>query len=166
MTVKIQMPANFRYRDVSRKGRPVHAPMDAFSIRHPAMPLSRRAKIFSPFDALEGFNEAIASKDIIYVPKKILSEDERAELDRKVLLLRKQVSGSGSCREHPLRVRLEYFVPCSDPASDAYGNLGIYMTITGICRGVDPVRRLIHIDDLEIPVDRISQLAVYDGPDP
>ena len=28
----------------------------------PAMPLSRRAKIFSPFDALRGFGDAITAK--------------------------------------------------------------------------------------------------------
>lgn len=54
-----QDPRNFRYLDVMRKGRPVHDPPDSFSIRHPPMPLSRRAKIFSPFDALSGFSEAI-----------------------------------------------------------------------------------------------------------
>lgn len=48
-----RIPPDFPYRDVLRKGRPKHAPMDPFSIRHPPMPLSRRAKIFSPFDALK-----------------------------------------------------------------------------------------------------------------
>lgn len=61
-----QIPPDFRYREVARKGRPVHAPLDAFSIRHPAMPLSRRAKIFSPFDALKGFREAITAEDAIH----------------------------------------------------------------------------------------------------
>ena len=55
--------SGFRYPDVLRRGRPVHDPQDAFSSRHPAMPLSRRAKIFSPFDALKGFNEALREKE-------------------------------------------------------------------------------------------------------
>lgn len=49
----------FRYQKVYEKGKPVHKKFDSFSVKHPAMDLSRRAKIFSPFDALKGFNEAI-----------------------------------------------------------------------------------------------------------
>ena len=54
---------NFRYRTVYEKGKPVHGKLDLFSIKHPPMELSRRAKIFSPFDALKGFDEAIARKE-------------------------------------------------------------------------------------------------------
>ena len=55
-------PEGFRYSEVLRRGRPVHDPLDPFTVRHPAMPLSRRAKIFSPFDALRGFGDAITAK--------------------------------------------------------------------------------------------------------
>lgn len=54
------LPSSFRYRKVLEKGKPVHDKNDSFSIRHPAMDLSRRAKIFSPFDALKGFNDELA----------------------------------------------------------------------------------------------------------
>ena len=54
------MPANFRYREVALRGRPQHKGWDAFSIKHPPMPASRWAKIFSPFDALKGFSEMLA----------------------------------------------------------------------------------------------------------
>ncbi|SEA77978.1 hypothetical protein SAMN05216349_12830 [Oribacterium sp. KHPX15] len=52
-------PPSFKYKSVLEKGKPVHDKYDSFSIRHPAMDLSRRAKIFSPFDALKGFNEEL-----------------------------------------------------------------------------------------------------------
>ncbi|WP_033154923.1 hypothetical protein [Pseudobutyrivibrio ruminis] len=52
-----------RYKKVYEIGKPKHSPFDDFSIKHPAMDLSRRAKIFSPFDALKGFNEEIASTE-------------------------------------------------------------------------------------------------------
>ena len=52
-----------RYKKVYERGKPKHTPFDDFSIKHPAMDLSRRAKIFSPFDALKGFNEEIASTE-------------------------------------------------------------------------------------------------------
>ena len=52
-----------RYKKVYERGKPKHSSFDDFSIKHPAMDLSRRAKIFSPFDALKGFNEEIASTE-------------------------------------------------------------------------------------------------------
>ncbi len=50
----------FRYQHVLDKGRPVHDKNDPFFVRHPAMDLGRRAKIFSPFDALKGFGGELA----------------------------------------------------------------------------------------------------------
>ena len=55
------LPSSFRYRKVLEKGKPVHNKDDDFYIKHPPMDLSRRAKIFSPFDALKGYDEAIAA---------------------------------------------------------------------------------------------------------
>lgn len=48
--------SSFRYQSVYEKGRPLHKPTDSFSLKHPSMDLSRRAKIFNPFDALKGFS--------------------------------------------------------------------------------------------------------------
>ncbi|MBE5869949.1 MAG: hypothetical protein E7294_01620 [Lachnospiraceae bacterium] len=53
---------NHRYRKVLQKGRPTHEKGDSFFVDHPPMPLSKRAKIFLPFDALKGFDEALRSK--------------------------------------------------------------------------------------------------------
>ena len=55
------LSSSFRYSKVLEKGKPVHNPGDDFYIKHPPMNLSRRAKIFSPFDALKGYDEAIAA---------------------------------------------------------------------------------------------------------
>ena len=60
---KMAMPANFKYLDVLRRGRPIHEKWDSFSLRHPPMSAARWAKIFSPFDALDGFNERIAETE-------------------------------------------------------------------------------------------------------
>ncbi len=58
----VEIPPSFRYRDVFLKGKPKHD-NDIFSIKHPAMDLKRRAKIFSPFDALKGFNDELAKSE-------------------------------------------------------------------------------------------------------
>ncbi|MCR4924293.1 MAG: hypothetical protein K5931_09845 [Lachnospiraceae bacterium] len=60
-----KMPSSFRYKDVFLKGKPKHDRTDSFSIKHPAMDLGRRAKIFSPFDALKGFSDELARSEQI-----------------------------------------------------------------------------------------------------
>ena len=52
-----------KYLKVLQKGRPTHEKDDSFSVKHPPMPLSRRAKIFLPLDALKGFDEELRQKD-------------------------------------------------------------------------------------------------------
>ena len=53
------MPSDFKYKNAFLAGRPKHARTDRFRIRHPEMDHGKRAKIFAPFDALRGFDEAI-----------------------------------------------------------------------------------------------------------
>ena len=43
-----------------------------------------RAQIFQSFDALKGFREILKEKERVVVPKKVLSEDDLAELDYKI----------------------------------------------------------------------------------
>lgn len=52
----VSMPPDFPYRDVFLRGRPQHPEYDAFRLKHPVMDCGHRAKIFSPFDALRGFD--------------------------------------------------------------------------------------------------------------
>ena len=61
-----EMPENFEYKDVFLKGPPVHGQDDPFLLKHPPMELSRRAKIFAPFAALDGFEEAIAAAEDLH----------------------------------------------------------------------------------------------------
>ena len=60
---ELPMPAGFKYRDIYLQGRPRHTVPDPFRIRHPVMDIGRRAKIFAPFDALKGFQEALEEVD-------------------------------------------------------------------------------------------------------
>ena len=50
------------------------------------MPRTRaqRAQIFQSFDALKGFREILKEQETVIVPKKILSEDDLAELDYRI----------------------------------------------------------------------------------
>ena len=131
------MPADFRYRDVFLKGKPRHDYNDPFLIRHPRMPAGRRAKIFAPFDALRGFNEAVAAKNVIYKEQIILSPEEQEELDRRFSILRGLTFNGRMARANRVQVSVTYYEACKDVNHEAYGSRGQYKTVTGICRNVD-----------------------------
>ncbi len=61
--MKSKIPIHFPYRTLLKKQRPVHTQEDLFSHRHPKMPLSQRAKIFAPFDALKGYRDRLKEVD-------------------------------------------------------------------------------------------------------
>ena len=53
------------------------------------MEVGHRAKQFAPFAALRGFEETVRKKEILYEPKKELSEEKKNELDSKLRILSK-----------------------------------------------------------------------------
>lgn len=58
------------------------------TVRAP-MAASRRAKQFTPFDALKGLKEAIAQKERIPTPRRSLAEDAILELNAQLCNLKK-----------------------------------------------------------------------------
>jgi len=57
--------ASEEYKDIINKERPVHDG-DEFEARHPKMTRENRAKIFAPFAALKGYEEAIDNTAITH----------------------------------------------------------------------------------------------------
>ena len=53
------------------------------------MKLSDRAKIFLPFDALKGFKEALKEEEKERCEQKILSEEQKEELNKQISSLQK-----------------------------------------------------------------------------
>lgn len=149
------VPADFKYADVIRRGKPVHAVTDSFAIRHPAMALGKRAKIFSPFDALKGFNEAVEAKDELYVERIELSEDECADLDKIITELQELVCNGSNARENTVAVTVTHFVPCNDTDNDAYGYRGQYVETKGVLTEIDTVKKLITVDNKRLRFDDI-----------
>ena len=138
-------PDNFKYADVLRHGRPAHAVNDSFAVKHPSMSLGKRAKIFSPFDALKGFSEAVEAKDELYCERIELSEDECAELDNRITDLLELVHNGSSARENNVMISVTHFVPCIDKDNDAYGYRGQYVETKGVLTCIDTVRRIITV---------------------
>ena len=158
------MPTDFRYREVFLKGKPQHDRYDTFSVRHPRMDRGHRAKIFSPFDALKGFNEAIASKDVLYEDRISLESEAREELDRRLYILHNLTYNSRMAKANRVIVSVTYFALCSDINHEVYGVGGQYLTITGICWKVDSeVSRTIQIDRKVIEFDDILRVESSEG---
>ena len=131
--------------DVFLKGKPRHDGWDAFTIKHPPMPASHWAKIFSPFDALKGFDEAIESKEVKYVDKAELDEEEQRALNHKLSIIHGYAFNSRMARANRIIVTVEYFVPCSD--LDVFEQ-GRYEKVSGMVLCVDEVREAITLQGL------------------
>ena len=158
------MPANFRYRDVFLHGRPQHAKFDEFGARHPKMTCAKRAKIFSPFDALKGFNEAVASKDILYVDQIELDERDKDEIDRRLNILHNLTFNNRMAKANHVLVTVRFYVPCDDKNNFAYGQRGLYEMMEGVCWRVDPdITQTICIDSRAIPFERILSIDSPNG---
>ena len=150
-----------QYRAALSRGRPRHGRCDDFSLRHPPMSLSQRAKIFSPFSALRGFEEAIDAKQRLYVEKRELNEEEQTALDRALTLLYERTRNLRLTKDDPLTATVTYYVPCMDENHEAYGCRGSYERCTGVVRKVDPVLyKTLRIGDKEIEISDIAEIML------
>ena len=161
-------PPHFRYKDVLARGKPTHKKSDTFSIKHPSMDLEKRAKIFSPFDALKGFNEAIASKDILYEDRRVLSDEDIRHLNHAIGILYNLTKTRQLAMENHVAVSVTYFAPCKDPDNEAFMVRGRYQTLSGILQKVDPFHaKNIIIDGIEVRLSDILSIEsqVFDPMD-
>lgn len=151
------------YQSLLLRGRPEHARCDDFSLRHPPMQLSQRAKIFSPFDALKGFGEAIDEKRRLYVEKRELTEEEQEELNRILSYLHQKTANLCAAKENELVAAVTHYVPCMDENHEAYGCRGSYETLTGMIWRVDPVlHKTLLIGDKEIELGDIAAITLLE----
>lgn len=153
------VPEDFRYLDVFLKGKPQHDRFDPFRVRHPSMDVGHRAKIFAPFDALKGFSEAIASKDVQYESRIELMPEDADELSRRLSILHNLTFNSRMARANHVKVSVTYYEPCSDKDHDAYGIKGRYKSVTGVCWNVDTEEHhTILIDRMKIPLEDVLRI--------
>ena len=114
------------------------------SVRHPRMPISERAAIFSPFAALTGHAGAIAETARLTDQKMELDEDTKADLDRRQTVLLEHIS------EQP-EITVTWFQP--DERKDGRA----YLTATGRLKKLDEIQRVLVLTDrTEIPLDDVT----------
>ena len=124
------------------------------SKKHPRMPISDRAAIFSPFAALSGHGAAIAETARLTDRRVELDEDTKTELDRRQAVLLEHIG------EQP-EVTVTWFRP--DDRKDG----GAYVTVTGRLKKIDEAARiLVSQDGTSVPLDDVVRLEsdCFQGP--
>ena len=116
------------------------------SAKHPRMPISDRAAIFSPFAALTGHAAAIQETARLTDQRMELDEDTKAMLDLKQQILADRIA------ERP-EVSVVWFRP--DEKKDG----GQYVTTVGQLKKVDDIARILQLaDGTTISLDEIVDL--------
>ncbi len=155
------IPMQFPYLNVLLQGRPRHG-LDEFSFRHPQMERGKRAKIFAPFDALDGYSAHIASKNVPYTDRIFLDEKDKEELNRRLTILHSLTFDSRMAKRNRVAVTVKYFVPCSDVNSCACGIQGQYVSVAGVVWKVDmDGTRTIRVDQTPVPFDDILSITPF-----
>ena len=146
-------------------GRPKHGRCDDFSLKHPKMLLSQRAKIFSPFAALTGFEEAIDEKVRPYVEKQELNDEEQAALETALSRLHDLTKNLRMAKENLVAATVTFFVPCADENHEAYGRGGSYERYTGTVWKVDPIlTKSLLIGDRTIEFSELAEIVIQEDP--
>lgn len=108
---------------------------------HAKMSRLDRAKQFSPFAALKGYEVALRAKEKILVPRIELPEEAQAELDRKLHMI---TAGD--------TITVVYFQPLDG------SEFGEYLQITGRVSRLEPERKILQIGDRNIFTEDICNL--------
>lgn len=128
------------YRDMIHLSRPIS--------RHPKMSVENRAKLFTPFSALRGFDIEILTKeqDRLLVSRVMLGTDQQELIRRRLNDLR-----SGQ------RVMVTYFRLVKELEGIP---LGEYVTQTGKVRRVDDFYQVLVLDSGVVAFEDIRELEV------
>ena len=145
------------YADLADASRPVHA-HDAFSLRHPAMPAEKRAKLFQPYDALDGYSDAIRRKRRQYEKRRVHTPESEEKLGRQLAKLSRLCPNSRAALRLQAVLTVCRFVPNDLPDTDDRWGMGDYVTVTGLLRAVSPVDETLLIGDTLIPFRDIWSL--------
>ena len=142
---KIGLETAQKYGDIIEMERP----QTEESLRkHPRMTLQNRAKIFSPFAALRGYDEQLAAEKqrTERVPKRILTEEEMSALSDRLMQVTKGMT-----------ITVRYFK--EDTAHPEVPAVGNYITLTGKADRIDPVFRTLQVGDTVVPFEDLVEIS-------
>ena len=116
--------------------------------KHPRMTLQNRAKIFSPFSPLRGYDEQLAAEKqrTERVTRRILTEEEVSALSHKLTQVAKGMT-----------ITVRYFQ--EDTAHPEVPVVGSYITLTGKVDRMDPVFRTLQIGGTVVPFEDLVEVS-------
>ena len=116
--------------------------------KHPRMTLQNRAKIFSPFSPLRGYDEQLAAEKqrTERVAKRILTEEEKSALSDRLMQVTKGMT-----------ITVRYFK--EDTAHPEVPAVGNYITLTGKADRIDPVFRTLQVGDIVVPFEDLVEVS-------
>lgn len=134
------MSAAMLYRDIIHLSRPLS--------KHPKMAVANRAKLFTPFSALRGFDIEIISQDQdrLLVPQITLADDQRDAIWHNLNALQKE--------DWAVITR---FTPVKTIENQVFGE---YSVVSAPVIKVDDVSQLLVVQGAAIPFEDIYQLVV------
>ncbi len=148
--ISLEAKATHKYDDIIHMEYPLKS---TDMIKHPRMKVEDRAKIFAPFAALKGHEEAIAAKQRIVVPRIELSEDSKEYLDLQLGRIEQHLSKG----QHPI-VTVVYFI--KDKLKNEEG--GEYIRFTGMVAKLNRSSRILQIVDKRMRLDDIYRIEGED----
>ena len=134
-----------KYADIIHAARPAG---EESLLKHPRMPLENRAKIFSPFAALRGYEQEIAREGwkMRRVERPTPSEEEIEKLSAKLAQVLKG-----------MEVRVMYF---QEDTTDLSGrHMGCCCETSGRVETIDPVGQTIRVNGQMISFGDIQDIA-------
>ena len=153
-----RIPWDFPYISTLLHGRPAHDG-DAFYYRHPPMEQGKRAKIFAPFDALDGHSAAIHGKERRFQERRVLSEEELRLLNAKLNRLFELCPNSKAARERQLVLRVRHFRANALPATDWRAGQGEYVEQIGVLQYISLTEQYLIVGGLRIWFGDIEKLS-------
>lgn len=121
--------------------------MDRPKSKYPKMPMSDRAAQFAPFAALTGHKEAVIEQGRITQEKRILSNEEKLEINEKIIEL---INLKSKCR-------ITYF------EKDKTKSGGQYMESVLSFKRIDELNKVLYFkENIQIQIDDIVDIEVLE----
>lgn len=136
-----------KYDDIINLSRP--------KSNRPSMPIADRAKIFMPFAALKGYEEAIEEKQKLMTARMELSEEKKEELDVQLHEL-SEILADGRTSE----VTVRYYVKDERASQEEQTELGNYVDVTGKVKKIDTFLEQIIVEEQTIALKDIFYITI------
>ena len=147
--ISLDAKATHKYDDIIHMDYPLKG---SDLNKHPKMRVEDRAKIFAPFAALKGYEEAIAAKQKIVVPRMELSEEMKEYLDLQLGKIEQQLMEG----LHPI-VKIVYFQKEKGGCEE-----GEYIQVTGMVAKIDLTARSLQVVEKRLRFNDIYRIEGED----